>query len=888
VQGQAQLRDLISDEFWATQALISAANEATSRQIEAESHKTREHVTTTQVATESRRDQQAQRQQLLDSLYDKDMNARRNQIKKCHTDTFPWVFSEEIQRPWDSFTEWLNSRDSIYWISGKAGSGKSTLMKFLVDDERTSQYLYKWAPDCSIYSHFIWNSGTRIQGSILGLLRSLLYQIFDANEDILVHILRKWPKFSRNKNPEDWSRDDLEEILFQSLSLHQKGVCIFLDGLDEIDPRDGPFDLLHLVRRISSIPKNNGLKVCASSRPEASFIQGLTTYPKLRLQDLTKHDVEVYAKDFFQTKCTFNLSGIDESQFTDEIVNKANGVFLWVSLALKSLQRGITNGDDPTKLMERLRALPSELGKLYEEMLKRLGDDQDLYSMEAAMLFNIFILFSENLQSTRLNLFQYAVAVDPTLRDMLLKQKIPPSPTSLKKPLLEVDRKLTSRCAGILEVVSYLEGQADIEYILSRDVIRPWDTIGIEFLHRSAKDFLLRMKHTLLDQDPTSAAKRQFQVLQAIILEDSYPPKRYHPKQNAAMEIMTNTKPTLSNDQEVNLLQLTQDIYERNGWCEFYEVAAGYGLHQPLVRLLESSPGDITPLRNYLLLCSMSNYTATLENLINTTVSQLLGKSGNCKNCVAFYPISMKADGFLFVPMPLLGYFFTAPLAGLGPGSKLKLEMVELLLEAGADPEQKFLYPTSSSRVFDFSQYWNRNRPYYLVHNLRPNGFDFLLEINCIEVILRLFIDGNNVTPAEKLAMISRLGLEIKRAHHRVLLFLYEDTVYGAEDEDSDSLNQILDWPPLSRRHEADSGDAEEEEEEDEEEEDDDEKWRARQEKVRRLLKGKEVNDVKKWLTDRGHVFPEESDMAAISDQASVHEMAEKYERIRKKLGKGR
>jgi hypothetical protein len=362
VQGQAQLRDLISDEFWATQALVSAVNEATSRQIEAESHKTREHVTTTQAATESRRDQQVQRQQLLDSLYDRNMNARRNQIEKRHTGTFSWVFSEEIQRPWDSFTEWLSSKDSIYWISGKAGSGKSTLMKFLIGDKRTSQYLYKWAPDCSIYSHFIWNSGTRIQGSILGLLRSLLYQIFDANEDILVHILRKSPRFSRNKNPEDWSRDDLEEILVQSLSLHQKGVCIFLDGLDEIDPRDGPFDLLHLVRQISSIPKNNGLKVCASSRPEASFIQGLTTYPKLRLQDLTKHDVEVYAKDFLQTKCTFNLSGIDESQFTDEIVNKANGVFLWVSLALKSLQRGITNGDDPTKLMERLRSLPSELG----------------------------------------------------------------------------------------------------------------------------------------------------------------------------------------------------------------------------------------------------------------------------------------------------------------------------------------------------------------------------------------------------------------------------------------------------------------------------------------------------------------------------------------------
>jgi hypothetical protein len=34
-------------------------------------------------------------------------------------------------------------------------------------------------------------------------------------------------------------------------------------------------------------------------------------------------------------------------------------------------------------------------------------------------------------------------------------------------------------------------------------------------------------------------------------------------------------------------------------------------------------------------------------------------------------------------------------------------------------------------------------------------------------------------------------------------------------------------------------------------------------------------------------VLPEDSDMAAISDQASVHEMAEIYERISKTVNRG-
>lgn len=175
------------------------------------------------------------------------MNARRNQIEKSHTDTFSWVFNEEIQRPWDSFMEWLSSESSIYWISGKAGSAKSTMMKFLIGDERTSHYLYEWSPDCSIYTYFIWSSGTRIQRSILGLLRSLIFQIFEANEHIMDLLLRNYPQLSKVKNAEDWSRDSLEEILFPSLSLHEKVVCIFVDGLDQIDPGDGPFDLLYFI-----------------------------------------------------------------------------------------------------------------------------------------------------------------------------------------------------------------------------------------------------------------------------------------------------------------------------------------------------------------------------------------------------------------------------------------------------------------------------------------------------------------------------------------------------------------------------------------------------------------------------------------------------------------
>jgi len=237
----------------------------------------------------------------------------------------------------------------------------------------------------------------------------------------------------------------------------------------------------------------------------------------------------------------------------------------------------------------------------------------------------------------------------------------------------------------------------------------------------------------------------------------------------------------------------------------------------------------------------------------------------------------------LSLPMPLLGYFFTEVLPLVDERGKLIEEMVALLLEAGQDLEQKFLIPRFqlslpySSKRYKFT---HRTRPCYIGYTANPDDFGLiLLEINCIEIMLSEIDNPDYFTPAERLAMISRFGLDIERAHHKVLLCFYEGTVYGAEDRDSDTLNQIFDWPPPSRIHDEADG-------RDREEEDKNEKRQAQFEKVREVLKGKEVDDPKKWLTDRGHVLPEDSDLAEISDQASVHEMAEIYDRISKTVNK--
>lgn len=103
------------------------------------------HLVTTAKRHHSECITRAQIGHLIESLKDRDANLRRNQVAESFDGTFGWIFDDSIKRPRDSFFDWLKSDSaSLYWIVGEAGSCKSTLMKFLLDDPRTQEGLLAW------------------------------------------------------------------------------------------------------------------------------------------------------------------------------------------------------------------------------------------------------------------------------------------------------------------------------------------------------------------------------------------------------------------------------------------------------------------------------------------------------------------------------------------------------------------------------------------------------------------------------------------------------------------------------------------------------------------------------------------------------------------------
>ena len=126
---------------------------------------------------------------ILDALHFRSIVERRTTISKAHQRTFEWMYDDRVSQtsPWDNLPEWLRTGRGCYWINGKAGSGKSTLMKYVLENQRTTEALQQWS--CSselvVASFFFWYAGTPIQKSQMGLLRALLLDILNPRPDLV-------------------------------------------------------------------------------------------------------------------------------------------------------------------------------------------------------------------------------------------------------------------------------------------------------------------------------------------------------------------------------------------------------------------------------------------------------------------------------------------------------------------------------------------------------------------------------------------------------------------------------------------------------------------------------------------------------------------------------
>ena len=238
-------------------------------------------------------------ERLLESLYFPDIYARQEGIDEAHKQTFEWIFDKPGNnvRPWHHLVDWLENGHGTYWISGKAGSGKSTLMSFICHDPRTDAALRTWSGNNKILmpSFFFWSPGSQLQKSLAGLLRSIIYQIVERFSD-LRPVLVESMGLSRHVPHQvpTWTEQRLRATLQELLSngTEQYHLCIFIDGLDEFHGDNAT--LLDLIKNLGEVTR---VKFCLSSRPYSPFKDELGSSPMLKLQDLSGPDIRKYVSD---------------------------------------------------------------------------------------------------------------------------------------------------------------------------------------------------------------------------------------------------------------------------------------------------------------------------------------------------------------------------------------------------------------------------------------------------------------------------------------------------------------------------------------------------------------------------------------------------------------
>ncbi|KAK8855235.1 nacht nucleoside triphosphatase [Apiospora arundinis] len=431
---------------------------------------------------------------IVESLHYDTLHVRHDSIPEAHIKTFHWILERRARNkrgvvyPRSTFLTWLTKGDGLYWISGKPGSGKSTLMKFIAGHAKTQDTLGKWAgsAECTIAAYYFWSAGTSLQKTIEGLLRSLLFDIFTQKPQLMqIAVPDLWYAHSgsistRQHDPQTvqpqrhWSVSNMTaalQRLASDTSVDQR-FCIFIDGLDEYHG-----DHLDVIKVVKSLAEGRNFKLCVSSRPWNVFEDSLggELVKKLYVHDLTAHDIQEYTSSTLGEDSNWKAGSLSDPRYQsliDTITSRAQGVFLWVLLVVRSILEGVSDGDSIYLLEQRLERIPRDLEPFFRQILSSVSS---LYYRQMALYFRVALEAMQPLTLMHYYYLDQCFESHQSVFDALIK---PMDNYDIFTRHSTMRRRINARCKGLLEI-----------HLVPSET-RPYLSHQVTFLHRTVRDYL--------------------------------------------------------------------------------------------------------------------------------------------------------------------------------------------------------------------------------------------------------------------------------------------------------------------------------------------------------------------------------------------------------------
>ncbi|KAH0544912.1 hypothetical protein FGG08_000992 [Glutinoglossum americanum] len=389
-----------------------------------------------------------QMRMLLDSLRFDQIDARQMTIKNAHAKTCKWLLINSEYVNWLDASK-LGEHYGFLWIKGKPGTGKSTLMKFALANARKT--MMNWI----VISFFFNARGEGLEKSTIGTYQSLLLQLLERLPALQCIFDSLGLSISSISTSYQWSIGSLETLLEQAIrGLGESSVVCFIDALDECEEPQIR-GMISFFEHLSELAMSAGVKfqVCFSSRH----------YPYITIRknlDLVLEGQEGHNQDitnYLDSELKIGHSKVAK-QIRIELQEKASGIFMWVILVVRILNKEHDGGRIHV-LRQRLQEIPGDLHELFRDILTR-----DSHNRDELVLCVQWVLFSRQPLSPEEVYFAIISGVEPKILS-----KWDPDET----PRDVIERFILNSSKGLAEI--------------TKSEIRK-----VQFIHESVKDFLLK------------------------------------------------------------------------------------------------------------------------------------------------------------------------------------------------------------------------------------------------------------------------------------------------------------------------------------------------------------------------------------------------------------
>ncbi|OQE36933.1 hypothetical protein PENCOP_c011G00110 [Penicillium coprophilum] len=311
---------------------------------------------------------------ILESLAFPEMLDRRDNIEQRHRTTCEWILELE------EYNSWKSNSHGLLWIKGKPGAGKSTLMAYLHDEVWESQ---DSGNEKGIQLDFFFTArGTDLQRRPLGMLRSLLNQIFRSDEAVRPPLREFYLDRSRkfgNAHNWEWPQIQLERLLVEAIleSASRQPVTVFVDALDEAGGEAARQLADYFYRLNDAAGSKSAVKICISSRHYP--IVNSPGAREITVEEHNHKDISTYINDKISETSIISHASDQEAWrvLRKELIQRTEAVFQWAHTIIPLVQRKLSDGHSPKDICRWLPDVPADLGNMYKYILEWVIDPSE-------------------------------------------------------------------------------------------------------------------------------------------------------------------------------------------------------------------------------------------------------------------------------------------------------------------------------------------------------------------------------------------------------------------------------------------------------------------------------------------------------------------------------